>query len=51
MKCNTDKNRAYADGKRYKSINQLIKDAYGLSGEQIRKQMEWAEQQVQSDML
>ncbi len=51
MKCNTDKNRAYADGKRYKSINQLIKDAYGLSGEQIRKQMEWAEQQVQSDLF
>ena len=50
MKCSANKNRAHPDGKNYKSINQLIKDAYGVNGEQIRKQMEWAEQQILSDV-
>lgn len=44
-----DKGKSGADGQKYQSINQLIKDAYGLSAKQIRKQMEWAELKAQSE--
>lgn len=49
MRCHVDKGKSGADGQKYQSINQLIKDAYGLSAKQIRKQMEWAELKAQSE--
>ncbi len=49
MRCHVDKGKSGTDGQKYQSINQLIKDAYGLSAKQIRKQMEWAELKAQSE--
>ena len=49
MRCHVDKGKSGTDGQKYQSINQLIKDAYGLSTKQIRKQMEWAELKAQSE--
>ncbi|MDO5415833.1 MAG: DUF4367 domain-containing protein [Lachnospiraceae bacterium] len=34
---------------KYKSIEQLIKDAYGLNQKNMIKRMEWAEQEAESD--
>lgn len=44
-----DKNEAGSNLRTYRSLEQLIKDAYGLNAEQMRKRMEWAEQEAKSD--
>lgn len=44
-----DKNKAGSNLQTYQSLEQLIKDAYGLNPEQMRKRMEWAEQEAKSD--
>ncbi|MDO5349645.1 MAG: hypothetical protein Q4E86_06845, partial [Lachnospiraceae bacterium] len=49
MRCNVDKNEAGSNLRTYRSLEQLIKDAYGLNAEQMRKRMEWAEQEAKAD--
>lgn len=44
-----DKNEAGSNLRTYRSLEQLIKDAYGLNAEQMRKRMEWAEQEAKSN--
>lgn len=44
-----DKNGASSNLRSYRSLEQLIKDAYGLNAEQMRTRMEWAEKEAKSD--
>ncbi len=44
-----DKNEASSNLRSYRSLEQLIKDAYGLNPEQMEKRMEWAEKEAKSD--
>ena len=44
MRCNVDRNKKDRSfDQQYKSIEQLIREAYGLSPDQMEKRMEWAE--------
>lgn len=43
-----DRNEANAKQKKYKSLDRLIKDAYGLNPSQMKLRMEWAQQEARS---
>ncbi len=50
MRCNVDRNKKDRSfDQQYKSIEQLIREAYGLSPDQMEKRMEWAEAEAASD--
>lgn len=48
MRCIVDRNEANAKQKKYKSLDRLIKDAYGLNPSQMKLRMEWAQQEARS---
>ena len=50
MRYNVDRNKKDRSfDQQYKSIEQLIREAYGLSPDQMEKRMEWAEAEAASD--
>ncbi len=51
MRCNVDKQKKKRPFQRhYNAIEQLIREAYGLSPEQMEMRMEWAEKEAASEM-
>lgn len=48
MRCVVDKNVADAKQRKYRSLDRLIKDAYGLNPSQMKLRMEWAQQEARS---
>lgn len=49
MRCVVDRNEANAKQKKYRSLDRLIKDAYGLNPTQMKLRMEWAQQEARSE--
>lgn len=49
MRCAVDRNEANAKQKKYRSLDRLIKDAYGLNPTQMKLRMEWAQQEARSE--